>query len=55
MDQHTFLTVDAADEIAVGDFVSFGISHPCTTFDKWKHIPEVDDDGTVVAVVSTEF
>lgn len=55
MDQHTFLTVDAADEIAVGDFVSFGISHPCTTFDKWKHIPEVDDDGTVVAVASTEF
>ena len=55
MDQHTFLTVDAADEIAVGDFVSFGISHPCTTFDKWKHISEVDDDGTVVAVVSTEF
>ncbi|WP_420434714.1 amino acid deaminase [Candidatus Poriferisocius sp.] len=55
MDQHAFLTVDAADEVAVGDFVSFGISHPCTTFDKWKHIPEVDDNGTVVAVVSTEF
>lgn len=55
MDQHTFLVVDTAAELAVGDFVSFGISHPCTTFDKWKHIPEVDDDGTIVSVISTEF
>ena len=55
MDQHAFLMVDASDDLTVGDFVSFGISHPCTTFDKWRHIPEVDDDGTVVAVVSTEF
>ena len=55
MDQHTFLSVDPADAVTVGDFVSFGISHPCTTFDKWRHIPEVDDDGTVVSVISTEF
>ncbi len=55
MDQHAYLTVEAEDALAVGDFISFGISHPCTTFDKWKHIPEVDDNGTVVAVISTEF
>ena len=55
MDQHTYLAVDPADAVTVGDFVSFGISHPCTTFDKWRHIPEVDDDGTVVSVISTEF
>lgn len=55
MDQHAFLAVTAEDAPDVGDLVSFGISHPCTTFDKWTHIPEVDDDGTVVAVISTEF
>ena len=55
MDQHAFLVIDATDALAVGDFVAFGISHPCTTFDKWKHIPEVDDDGNIVAVLSTEF
>lgn len=55
MDQHAFLTVGPTDELAVGDVVAFGVSHPCTTFDKWTHIPEVADDGTVVAVLSTEF
>ena len=55
MDQHGFLAVDPKDELAVGDLVSFGISHPCTTFDKWTHILEVGDDGTIVAVLSTEF
>lgn len=55
MDQHMFLKVAAQDELAVGDFVSFGISHPCTTFDKWRYIPEIDDDGTISAVLTTEF
>lgn len=55
MDQHAFLTIDPTDKLAVGDIIAFGISHPCTTFDKWTHIPEVADDGTVVAVLSTEF
>ena len=34
--------------LAVGDFVGFGISHPCTTFDKWRVIWVVDDDYCVV-------
>ena len=55
MDQHTFLTIDTTDELAVGDLITFGISHPCTTFDKWTYIPEVADDGTIVTVLSTEF
>ena len=29
--------------LAVGDLVGFGISHPCTTYDKWRAIPIVDD------------
>lgn len=55
MDQHTFMAVDPEDAISVGDFVSFGISHPCTTFDKWHYIPEIDDHGEVVSVISTDF
>ncbi len=55
MDHHTFLSVAATDPLGVGDFVTLGISHPCTTFDKWRHIPEVDDNGTVVDVIATNF
>ena len=54
-DQHTYLDVDSNDDIAVGDLVGFGISHPCTTFDKWRAIPLVDDDYNVVGVANTRF
>jgi D-serine dehydratase len=41
-DQHAYLNgID--DRISVGDRVCCGISHPCTTFDKWRVIPVVDD------------
>jgi D-serine deaminase-like pyridoxal phosphate-dependent protein len=51
-DQHTFLR-DAAVE--VGDWVGFGLSHPCTTFDKWTLLPVVTEDGTVVDLIRTFF
>ena len=39
-DQHAYLRFDAAEPAAaaprVGDLVGLGISHPCTTFDKWR-------------------
>ena len=35
--------------------VGCGISHPCTAFDKWRLIPVVDDDYTVVDAVLTFF
>ena len=54
-DQHTYLDVAASDETAVGDLVGFGISHPCTTFDKWRAIPIVDDDYRVIEVARTFF
>jgi D-serine dehydratase len=41
--------------LAVGDMVGFGISHPCTTFDKWQVVPLVDDDYTVVSAIKTFF
>ena len=54
-DQHTYLDVVASDDTSVGDFVGLGISHPCTTFDKWRAIPLVDDEYRVVEVARTFF
>lgn len=54
MDQHAFLAVDGT-EVAPGDLVRFGISHPCTAFDKWRAIPLVDDADLVVDVMRTYF
>jgi D-serine dehydratase len=35
--------------------VCLGISHPCTTLDKWRVIPVLDEDDRVVDVVHTFF
>jgi len=39
----------------VGDLIGFGISHPCTTFDKWRAIPIANDKYQVVAIANTKF
>jgi D-serine deaminase-like pyridoxal phosphate-dependent protein len=55
-DQHAYLSVDpVASELRVGDRLVFGISHPCTTFDKWRQVLLLDQDGSVVEVLRTEF
>jgi D-serine dehydratase len=54
-DQHCHMTVPEDSPLAVGDMVGFGISHPCTTFDKWQVVPLVDDDYTVVSAIKTFF
>jgi D-serine dehydratase len=58
-DQHAYLRFDAAAGEAgaprVGDRVALGISHPCTTFDKWRWLPLVEDDGAVTGAISTRF
>jgi D-serine deaminase-like pyridoxal phosphate-dependent protein len=40
--------------LAVGDVVRLGISHPCTAFQLWGLVPEVDGDR-VVGFVETMF
>lgn len=55
MDQHAFLEVHADDALQVGDMLCFDISHPCLTFDKWRHLLVVDDAHRVVGAVSTQF
>ena len=57
-DQHAYLNFDAADPSAapkVGDRIELGISHPCTTFDKWRWMPIVEDDGRVSGAIHTRF
>jgi D-serine dehydratase len=54
-DQHGFLFVPPGTDLAVGDLLGFEISHPCTTFDKWSLLLEVDDDYTVVGGLKTFF
>ncbi len=55
-DQHAYLRLaDGAPPLRVGDRVALGISHPCTTFDKWRWLALVDEDLRVVGAVSTCF
>jgi D-serine dehydratase len=54
-DQHAYLRVPAHVDLAAGDLLGFAISHPCTTFDKWSLLMEVDDDYTVLGGLKTFF
>ncbi|WP_454733346.1 MULTISPECIES: amino acid deaminase [Cupriavidus] len=55
MDQHAYLRIRAGDDIRVGDMIAFDISHPCLTFDKWRHIPVLDGSLRVTDIVQTFF
>ncbi|CAM5415657.1 amino acid deaminase [Streptomyces pilosus] len=54
-DQHAWLRTTAEADLAVGDWVGLGLSHPCTSFDKWVLIPVAEADGTVVDYIRTFF
>lgn len=54
-DQHLYLSVTAEAGLSPGDVVGFGISHPCTLFDKWRVAAVVDATGQVVEIVTTDF
>jgi D-serine dehydratase len=56
-DQHAYLRwpEGAAMELQVGDLVGCGISHPCTTFDKWQLMLVVDDQYNVQHAINTFF
>lgn len=51
LDQHTFVR----GSVQVGELLGFGISHPCTAFDKWRMLPLVDADYRVVGTLHTHF
>ncbi|MEU9137672.1 alanine racemase [Streptomyces sp. NPDC048404] len=54
-DQHAWLRTAPEADLEVGDWVGMGLSHPCTSFDKWQLIPLVEPDGTVVDYIRTFF
>jgi D-serine dehydratase len=54
-DQHAYLRLDPESALAPGDVVCLGISHPCTTLDKWRLIPVLDDEDNVIETVHTFF
>ncbi len=54
-DQHCYMEYPAGDDIAVGDLIACGISHPCTAFDKWDVLYAIDDDFNVLGALKTFF
>ncbi|MFN5177012.1 hypothetical protein [Limnohabitans sp.] len=55
-DQHAHMRFDPAGQAPqVGDRVALGISHPCTTFDKWRWMALVEDDGRISGTIHTFF
>lgn len=54
-DQHGYVRIPEDVDLAVGDYVSLGISHPCTTFDRWPLLLEVADDHSVIGALKTFF
>lgn len=55
MDQHAYLKIADQDNLRVGDMISFDISHPCLTFDKWRSLAVLDTQYQVIDVVQTFF
>jgi D-serine deaminase-like pyridoxal phosphate-dependent protein len=54
-DQHCYLRLTDGTELEPGETICFGVSHPCTTFDKWRVIPLVDEDYRIVDAIHTFF
>ncbi|MGQ4478796.1 amino acid deaminase [Streptomyces sp. SAS_276] len=54
-DQHAWLRTAPDADLEVGDWIGMGLSHPCTSFDKWQLIPVAEADGTVVDYIRTFF
>ncbi|GAA4673456.1 alanine racemase [Frondihabitans cladoniiphilus] len=60
-DQHAFVRVPEPSPLEVGDLVRLGISHPCTTLDRWSEIAAFSESDLVSGlpvvdgVVATRF
>jgi len=54
-DQHAHLELPADTPLRIGDMLCFGISHPCTTLDKWTILPVVNERYDVVDALRTYF
>lgn len=54
-DQHAFVTLPAGTDVAIGDVVEFGISHPCTCLDRHAILYGLAPDHTVTTAYLTSF
>lgn len=54
-DQHAYMSYNKGADIRVGDLFCFGISHPCTAFDKWDVLYKVDEAYNVTSALKTFF
>jgi D-serine deaminase-like pyridoxal phosphate-dependent protein len=62
-DQHGHLRLEdgpgeepgSQHDLAPGDLLAFGISHPCGAFDRWPAIPLVDESHRVLDVVTVDM
>ena len=54
-DQHAYLRLDEVAALGPGNLVGLGISHPCTTLDKWRVLVVLNDDDTVIELVHCFF
>ena len=52
-DQHGYLR--GRQEFSLAQLIGLGISHPCTTFDKWGLIPLVNDKYDLIDCLQTFF
>ncbi|WP_427175111.1 alanine racemase [Arthrobacter sp. 92] len=55
-DQHSYLRL-AGQNVDLGSVIAMGLSHPCTTFDKWHYLPMTAsaESDLVVGLVRTFF
>ncbi|MFI6600695.1 alanine racemase [Nonomuraea sp. NPDC050536] len=54
-DHHAQLDVPSGITLTPGDLLRFGVSHPCTAFDKWRTLLVADEDDAVVDLIRTYF
>lgn len=54
-DQHLMLRVAANSRYRIGDVLGLGVSHPCTTFDKWRLLYVVNERLDVTEGILTFF
>jgi len=54
-DQHAHLACPAESSLQVGDMVAVGISHPCTTFERWQVLMLADAQLNIIDAVRTYF
>lgn len=54
-DQHAFVRPVSDTDLPVGSPVQVGISHPCTTLDKWRVLLIADDGYNIVDTAATIF